>query len=124
MPTVLAATIVSCLSLSAVDGARSSATARTCGSWARQAFESGVDAPEISRAKCQKERILGQQAKRHLEELLRQPGTQIEDSGARDRYGRPLVWGRLRNGSTAGAVLLSEGYAVPWYPGRSVDWCS
>jgi len=43
-------------------------------------FESGVDAPEISRAKCQKERILDQQAKRHLEELLRQPGTQIEDS--------------------------------------------
>jgi micrococcal nuclease len=87
-------------------------------------FESGVDAPEISRAKCQKERILDQQAKRHLEELLRQPGTQIEDCGARDRYGRPLVWVRLRNGSTAGAVLLSEGYAVPWYPGRSMDWCS
>ena len=48
-------------------------------------FEFGVDAPEISRAKCQKERIHDQQAKRHLEELLRQPGTPIEDSGARDR---------------------------------------
>jgi len=86
---VLAATIVSCLSLSAVDGD----TIKCNGQNMRimgpgKPFGSGVDAPEISRAKCQKEQILGQQAKRRLEELLRQPGTQIEDSGERDRYGR------------------------------------
>jgi hypothetical protein len=49
--------------------------------------KSGVDAPEIRNAKCAKERLLGEQAKLRLDELLRQSGTRIEDSGVRDRYG-------------------------------------
>jgi len=81
VPTVLAATIVSCLSLSAVDGDTIKCNGQNMRIMGHgKPFEFGVDAPEISRAKCQKERILDQQAKRHLEELLRQPGTQIEDS--------------------------------------------
>ena len=85
--------------------------------------KSGVDAPEIGNAKCAKERLLGEQAKIRLDELLRQPGTRIDDSGVRDRYGRPLVWVRLRNGRTAGETLLAEGYASRWQPGRRIDWC-
>ncbi|MCT7378328.1 thermonuclease family protein [Chelativorans salis] len=83
---------------------------------------SGVDAPEIRNAKCAKERLLGQQAKLRLEDLLKQD-VRVEDSGVRDRYGRPLVWVRLPNGETAGEVLLRDGYAARWRPGQQVSWC-
>jgi len=97
---------------------RSSATAKHADHELGKPFGSGVDAPEISGAKCQKERILGQQTKRCLEVLLRRPGTQIDDSG--DRYGWQLVWMRVRNSSTAGAVLLSEAHAMRSYP--AIPW--
>lgn len=85
--------------------------------------KSGYDAPEIGNAKCPKERLLGEQARNRLQELLDQPGTRIEDSGKRDRYGRPLVVIRLRSGVTAGQVLMREGYAVKWLPGYRSRWC-
>ncbi|MEZ5782723.1 MAG: thermonuclease family protein [Rhizobiaceae bacterium] len=70
-----------------------------------------------------KERLLGEQAKARLQELLDMPGIRVEDSGVADRYGRPLVVVRLRDGTTAGEVLMREGYAVRWYPGYRSDWC-
>jgi endonuclease YncB( thermonuclease family) len=85
--------------------------------------KSGYDAPELGNAKCAQERLLGEQAKQRLQELLDQRGTQVEDSGKRDRYGRPLVVVRLRDGTTAGEVLMREGYAVKWYPGYKGKWC-
>ena len=85
--------------------------------------KSGYDAPEIRRAGCSKERLLGEQAKLRLQELLDQPGTVVEDSGRRDWYGRPLVWIRLANGTTAGEVLIRDGYAVRWEPGSRSSWC-
>ena len=121
----LAAATITCLSLSAVDGDTvrcDRQNMRIMGPGAPN--KSGVDAPEIRNAKCAKERLLGEQAKLRLEELLRQPGTRIEDSGVRDRYGRPLVWVRLHNGKTAGELLLEEGYALPWRPGKRMDWCA
>lgn len=76
---ILAATVVACLSLSAVDGD----TIKCDGQNMRimgpgSPNKSGVDAPEIGNAKCAKERLLGEQAKLRLEELLRQPGTRVE----------------------------------------------
>ncbi|MEO4000295.1 thermonuclease family protein [Mesorhizobium sp. CAU 1732] len=85
--------------------------------------KSGYDAPEISRAKCPQERLMGEQAKIRLQELLDQPGTRVEDSGKRDRYGRPLIVVRLRNGTTAGEALMRDGYAVRWAPGYQSKWC-
>lgn len=120
----LEAVILTCLSLSAVDGD----TIKCDGQNMRimgpgSPNHSGVDAPEIGNAKCTKERLLGEKAKIRLDELLRQPGTRIDDSGVRDRYGRPLVWVRLRNDRTAGETLLAEGYASRWQPGRRINWC-
>ena len=124
MLNLIAATVMSCLSLSAVDGD----TIKCNGQNMRimgdgEPSKSGVDTPEIRNAKCPKERLLGQQAKIRLSELLNGPKVQIEDSGKRDRYGRPLVWVRLANGRTAGATLIAEGYAVKWKPGASYSWC-
>ena len=87
-------------------------------------YVSGVDAPEIGRAKCDQERKLGKDAKKRLTQLLQVPGVKIEDSRAVDRSGRPLVRVRLQNGKTAGQTLIVEGYAVVWTPGYKRMWCS
>ncbi|WP_309084136.1 thermonuclease family protein [Chelativorans sp.] len=118
-----AATIIFCASLMAIDGD----SIRCDGENMRllgpgQPNKSGIDTPEIGNAQCQAERFLGEQAKRRLEELLRQE-VRIEDSGVRDRYRRPLVWVRMPNGEDVGEVLLREGYALPWRPGKRVSWC-
>lgn len=83
---------------------------------------SGFDTPEIFKPKCRKELELGRAAKTRMQELLWQH-VRIKDSGARDRYQRPLVWIVLRNGETAGSVLVSEGHARVWRPGYRGDWC-
>lgn len=124
MITILASTVLTCLSLTAVDGDTvrcDSERLRDIGPGAPN--KSGYDTPEIGRAECAKERLLGEQAKLRMQELLDQPGLVIEDSGKRDRYGRPLVWIRLGNGKTAGEMLISEGYAVRWEPGYQASWC-
>ena len=120
---MLVSAIIACLSLTAVDGDTikcNGQNMRIMGPGSPN--KSGVDAPEIRNAKCQAERFLGEQAKRRLEELLRQD-VRIEDSGVTDRYGRPLVWVRMPNGETAGEILLRDGYATVWEPGRRMDWC-
>ncbi|WP_457940849.1 thermonuclease family protein [Mesorhizobium sp. 10J20-29] len=124
MLSLISSTIIACASLSAVDGDTikcNGQNMRIMGNGAP--FKSGVDTPEIRNAQCAKERLLGVQAKLRLSELIVEPGTEIEDSGKRDRYGRPLVWVRLANGRTAGATLVAEGYAVVWRPGAKVSWC-
>lgn len=121
---IFAATVLSCSSLVAVDGD----TIR-CGTERMRDMrpgspnKSGYDAPEIGNAKCAQERLLGEQAKIRLQELLDLRGTRVEDSGKRDRYGRPLVVVRLSNGTTAGEVLMREGYAVRWKPRYQSNWC-
>ncbi|MBI1620378.1 thermonuclease family protein [Aquamicrobium sp. cd-1] len=122
--TLLAAAVLSCSSLVAVDGDTiRCGTERMRDMGPGSPNKSGYDAPEISRAKCAKERLLGEQAKIRLQELLDQRGTRVEDSGKRDRYGRPLVVVKLGDGTTAGEVLLREGYAVRWKPGYKASWC-
>lgn len=127
MLTVFAATVLTCLSLTAVDGDTircGTERMRDMGSGAP--FVSGYDAPETgSRAKCAQERLLGEQAKRRLQELLDKPGTYVVDSGERDRTRsrRRLVSVRLSEGTTAGEVLMREGYAVKWRPGYQSRWC-
>ncbi|WP_309085994.1 thermonuclease family protein [Chelativorans sp.] len=123
MFTLAATTVITCLHLGTVDGD----TFKCNGENMRllgpgQPNKSGIDTPEIGNAKCQAERFLGEQAKRRLDELLREDVT-IEDSGVRDRYRRPLVWVRMPNGEDVGEVLLREGYALPWRPGKRVSWC-
>lgn len=124
LATLFAATVLSCSSLVAVDGDTiRCGTERMRDMGPGSPNKSGYDAPEIGNAKCAKERLHGEQAKRRLQELLDQRGTRVEDSGKRDRYGRPLVVVRLGNGTTAGEVLMREGYAARWRPGYKAAWC-
>jgi endonuclease YncB( thermonuclease family) len=121
---IAAAAVFSCSELIAVDGD----TIRCDGQTMRELgdgapFVSGIDAPEIRNAKCERERRLGEAAKQRLEELISEDGVRIEYSGENDRWGRPLVWIRMVNGQTAGSILMEEGHAERWLPGSSHDWC-
>lgn len=85
-------------------------------------YKTGIATPDVVNPRCPNERILGELAKARLAKLL--DGVKhVEDSGAVDPSGRPLVKLRLKNGRTAGAVLLSEGVAIVWYPGYIRPWC-
>lgn len=119
-------TLMACIALTVYDGD----TVRCDGQLLRPMGNgapnvSGFDTPEIGwRAKCEKEHQLGKQAEKRMEELIRTPGLQIEDSGQVDYFHRPLVWLRLPDGSTVGQKLMDEGIARVWLPGKHNDWCS
>jgi len=123
---MLIAGIIVCASLTAVDGDTikcDEVNMRIMG--AGRPFVSGVDTPEL-RGKCDEEKELARKAKRRTAELLKTPGLRIEYSGERDttRTKRPLVWLRLPQGGTVGEVLIREGLAREWRPGRKIDWCA
>lgn len=126
MITLLAATILSCSTLTVVDGD----TIRCSGQNMRLIgdgvpFKTGIDTPEIGRAKCERERMLGREAKKRLAELIQDPGLRIEDTGFRDDTAqrRPLVRIRLSDGRLAENILLAEGHAIIWRPKVRRPWC-
>lgn len=87
-----------------------------------------IDAPEIFHPRCARETEIGAAAKTRLAELLAAGPMRLADSGERDDYGRPLV--RINvNGQDVGQVLMREGLAVVWRPGRAAwearrrHWC-
>jgi micrococcal nuclease len=126
MLQLLAATLVSCASLTAVDGDTikcDGVRMRLLGNG--EPFQSGIDTPEIGKARCPLEKQLGLAAKKRLAEILRQPGIRVEDSGEKERrYGRPLVRLRLPDGTIAEQALVDEGMAAEWKPkGYVPGWC-
>lgn len=83
---------------------------------------SGIDTPEIEFAKCSKERALGVAARAVIRTLL--PDVkQVEYSGVRDPFLRPLVRLRMRDGRLVEDVLLEQGVAVVWTPAYIPRWC-
>ena len=85
----------------------------------------GIDTPEIgSHAKCIKERRLALIAKARLRDLIQGEKIRIEVKGYdRTPSKRPLVNLRLPDGREVGQILLEEGTAREWRPGRRNDWC-
>ena len=79
-----------------------------------------IDAPEVSRPECPREKIVGDQATRRLQALLAS-GYDLDADG-QDRYGRALVTITLSDGRDAGTVLIAEGLAQPW-PNHGNPWC-
>lgn len=87
-----------------------------------------IDAPESFRPHCDHERAVGLLAKARVAELLRGATVYVERSGRKDRYGRTLANLTTADGDV-GQVLLREGLAVPYRPGkvekagRIAHWC-
>ena len=127
MIALLAATVLSCSTLTVVDGD----TIRCNGQNMRLIgdgvpFKTGIDTPETGgRAKCERERMLAKAAKARLAELIQDPGLRIEDTGFRDKTSqrRPLVRIRLSDGRLAENILLAEGLAIVWRPKVRRPWC-
>ncbi|BBE74331.1 thermonuclease family protein [Oharaeibacter diazotrophicus] len=86
-----------------------------------------IDAPERSRPHCRAEAEAATAASERLAELLDVETVTIARHG-RDRYGRTLATLTTPSGDV-GAVLVAEGLALPWRPGkaahdeRTAHWC-
>lgn len=88
----------------------------------------GIDAPETHRASCGAERALARKARERLATLLREGAVVITRRGV-DRFGRTLAVITIEGGRDVGLVLVGEGLALPWRPGREAmaarkqQWC-
>jgi len=86
-----------------------------------------IDAPERSRPRCRAEADAAAAATERLAALLDVEAVTIARHG-RDRYGRTLATLTTPAGDV-GAVLVAEGLALPWRPGkaahdeRTAHWC-
>lgn len=79
-----------------------------------------IDAPELTRPKCEAERRLAIRARDRLLALLNSESYRIERTGT-DRYGRTLAIISNSRGSV-GAQLIAEGLARQW-TGKRMPWC-
>lgn len=89
--------------------------------WGERIRISNIDAPELGRPQCDRERALAEASAARLVELLRGEAIALRREGD-DRFGRTLA----RVGTSAGDVgeaLMSEGLARPWR-GRREGWCA
>lgn len=82
----------------------------------------GIDAPEVLHAKCNRERLLGEAAATLMRRTVYHL-KHVEDVGIVDNYQRPLVRLRLKDGTLAEHVLLKRGMAVIWTPSYVARWC-
>lgn len=86
-----------------------------------------IDTPETYRSRCENELVQGLKAKERLRALL-DAGPVSYDAHGHDRYGRTLAY-VYAGGVDVGAVLLEEGYALPYEPGKAAKlerlqhWC-
>jgi micrococcal nuclease len=82
-----------------------------------------IDTPEISQPRCDAEFDLGMRARDRLRDLLNEGPFTLAPVGTRDedQYGRKLRV-VVRNGSSLGDRLVSEGLARTW-TGRRQPWC-
>ncbi|RUW10003.1 thermonuclease family protein [Mesorhizobium sp. M1A.F.Ca.IN.020.06.1.1] len=81
-----------------------------------------IDTPELSRPRCEAERVKGEAAKRRLRELLNAGKFSLvagwRDGDQHERKLRTVT----RNGRSIGETLIAEGLARSW-DGARRGWC-
>jgi endonuclease YncB( thermonuclease family) len=88
----------------------------------------GINAPELSKARCRDETIRGLRARSRLEDLLQAGNVVVERGEGRDRfdrYRRTLASVSV-DGVDVGEVLMREGLARRWvqkYVKMEEPWC-
>lgn len=84
----------------------------------------GIDTPEKGwRAKCEKERLLGDEAQKLSEQLLIN-GKHIEfDVVKWDKYGGRILANVRVDGVDIAELLLEKGLAVKYDGGKKPKWC-
>lgn len=88
-----------------------------------------IDTPETYKPKCDNELRQGKAATARLKAMIAQADdVEIQRSGKIDKYERPLIHLSI-DGHDAGQLLVDEGLALPWRPGRQAwlerrqHWC-
>lgn len=81
----------------------------------------GIDTPEI-RGKCERERILAQEAKSYIEETLNSAHNVVFDVIDRGKYGRYLVVVHADH-ININKSLIEKGLAYEYYGGIKQSWC-
>ena len=82
----------------------------------------GYDAPESYRPQCERERRLGEAAKRRLDQILRGPGPFEIIPGKRDKYGRGPV-SIVVDGQTIADMMIEAGLGRAYSGGPRESWC-
>jgi len=83
----------------------------------------GFDSPEISFAKCGREREAGYAAAARLKELIATTDARLEPTGRHCKWGRGCAY-LLLNGEDAGDVMIREGHGAPYTGGKRPSWCA
>ncbi|MBL4590614.1 MAG: thermonuclease family protein [Phycisphaerales bacterium] len=90
----------------------------------------GYDTPEMSgKSRCQNEIDIAKRATARRRELHDAGGVHFIPTGRKDRYGRYLGQMWTKDGVPFGDILIAEGLALPWKPGkahkqwRKAQWC-
>lgn len=84
---------------------------------------SNVDTPNINRwAKCGKEAFLGEEAKKYVEQLVKQSKNQQVKIVGYDKYGRWLGQIYL-DGKSISDSLIEKNLARNYYGGKKLSWC-
>ena len=82
-----------------------------------------INAPETTRAKCERERILGVRAAYYAESLKPQI-KQVEWTGYYEKFTRRLVNLRMYDGKLFDDLLVENGYAIAYHPNDPPgSWC-
>ena len=83
----------------------------------------GIDAPELSRARCPSEKERAEAARDRLADLVGAGPVRLFDIDDGKYADRVLAHVRTQTGSDIGETLLREGLARPYIGGRRQDWC-
>jgi endonuclease YncB( thermonuclease family) len=76
-------------------------------------------------AKCEKERVLGLEAKAFLTDWAMKYETMMARNIAWDKYGGRIVADVEIAGTSVAREMINRGYAKPYYgTGPKPDWCS
>nr|QMP83292.1 MAG: hypothetical protein [Caudoviricetes sp.] len=85
---------------------------------------SNVDTPNINRwANCGNEAILGEEAKKYVESLIKKSKKQQVKIVGYDKYGRWLGQIYL-DGKSISDSLIEKKFARPYYGGKKQSWCN
>ena len=82
----------------------------------------GIDTPEL-RGKCEREKDLAVKAKERVDALLKTADTIVLENLSRGSFFR-IVADVIIDGVDLGELILNEGLATPYRPGRESPWCA
>ena len=84
----------------------------------------GIDTPEKGhRAKCNQEKKLAEQAKKFLENLIKEANLIYFDELKWDKYGGRILANMYIDGLSVATIMIKEGFAREYHGEKKIGWC-